>query len=81
MPHIRAHVRIITQSDVMDFIRALCDGTSNHYDLENYDGSERVNARSLLGVMYASGEFPNSSYLANTAMDGEFPAAIERFRI
>ena len=51
MPHIRAHVRLTTQNDVMDFIRALCDGTSNFYDLENYDGSERVNARSLLGLM------------------------------
>lgn len=81
MPHIRAHVRLTTQSDVMEFIQALCDGTSNFYDLENYDGSEKVNARSLLGVLYATSEFPNSIYLVNKTNDGVFPSSIDRFRI
>lgn len=81
MPHIRAHVRLTTQNDVMDFIRALCDGTSNFYDVENYDGSKCVNARSLLGMLYATAEFPNSLYLVNTTVDGEFPSAIDQFRV
>lgn len=81
MSHIRAHVRLITQNDVMEFIKILCDGTSNFYDVENYDGSKCVNARSLLGMLYATCEFPNSLYLVNTTVDGEFPAAIDRFRI
>ena len=81
MPHIRAHVRLNTQNDVMDFIRALCDGTSNFYDVENYDGSKCVNARSLLGMLYATAEFPNSLYLVNTTVDGEFRSAIDQFRI
>ena len=81
MPHIRAHVRLTTQNDVMDFIRALCDGTSNFYDVENYDGSKCVNARSLLGMLYATAEFPNSLYLVNTTVDGEFRSAIDQFRI
>lgn len=81
MPHVRAHVRLTTQNDVMDFIRALCDGTSNFYDVENYEGTKCVNARSLLGMLYATSEFPNSIYLVNTTVDGEFPATIDRFRI
>ena len=71
--HIRAKVKLITQNDAIDFIKALCDGKSDFYDLENFDGCQKVNARSILGVLYATGEFPNEIYLVNTTTDGYFP--------
>ena len=77
--HIRAKVKLITQNDAIDFIKALCDGKSDFYDLENFDGSQRVNARSILGMLYASSEF-DSLFLVNTTTDGRFPASINRFR-
>ena len=69
--HIRAKVKLITQNDAIDFIKALCDGKSDFYDLENFDGSQRVNARSILGVLYATGEFPNEIYLVNERKSGQ----------
>ena len=64
--HIRAKVKLITQNDAIDFIKALCDGKNDFYDLENFDGSQRVNAFSILVVLYATGKFPNQIYLVNT---------------
>lgn len=80
-PHVRAHLRIITQNEVIEFINSLCDGqVTDHFDLENFDGTQRVNARSLLGVLYATSEFADEVYLVNVDHDGEFPAAIDKFR-
>lgn len=78
--HVRAKVKLTTQNDAIDFIKALCDGKSDFYDLENFDGSQKVNARSILGVLYATGEFPNEIYLVNRTTDGYFPSDIDRFR-
>lgn len=79
--HIRAHVRIDTQTKVLEFIMALCDGKiTDHFDLENFEATQRVNARSLLGVVYATTEFPDNIYLVNTDNDGVFPVSIDAFR-
>lgn len=80
-PHVRAHIRLSTQADVLDFIKALCDGTTNRYTVESTDGTQRANARSLLGMLYASSDYPNGMYLVNETVDGYFPSAIDAFRI
>lgn len=80
-PHIRAHLRIVTQSEAVEFINALCDGKIiDRFDLENFESSQRVNARSILGVLYATAEFKDEIYLVNLDNDGSFPAAIDKFR-
>ena len=39
--HIRAHVRIDTQTKVLEFIMALCDGKiTDHFDLENFEATQ-----------------------------------------
>jgi len=68
-PHIRARVRIVTQSEAVEFINALCDGKiTDRFDLENFESSQRVNARSILGVLYATAEFKDEIYLVKRSV-------------
>ena len=78
---IRARIRLDTVGEVTEFIRRLnSDGTINKYTVENNDGKHRVDARSYLGMIYASAEFGNQMYLVNETEDGVFPAFINEFR-
>ena len=79
MSHIRAKIKLNTMEDVQKFIYALCTG-NDFYDIENFDGTKCVNARSLLGMLYAVSEFPNELYLVNIKNDGIFPHSIDEFR-
>ena len=81
VPHVRARLQIVTQNEAVEFINALCDGkTTDHFDLENFASTQRVNTRSILGVLYATAEFKDEIYLVNLDNDGVFPAAIDKFR-
>lgn len=77
--HVRAKIKLGNEDDVRDFIVTLCDGTMNKYMVENRDCSERVNARSLLGMLYASSSF-DETYLVNITDDGSFPSGIDKWR-
>ena len=78
----RAHLRLITQSDAADLVSSINrDGSTDHYSLETGDGRNRVNARSLLGVLYFVSEHSNETYLVNETEDAKFPAGIDKFRI
>lgn len=78
---VRARIRLETSATVNDFVRELnSDGTINKYTIENEDGSYRVNARSYLGVLYASAEFKGVLYLVNETNDDPFPAFIDKYR-
>ena len=44
-------------------------------------GVYRANARSLLGVMYAMTDFNDEMYLVNETEDGEFPFAVDKYRV
>ena len=83
MTHTRAQISLETGKDVSQFIQEL-----NSYDsdgkwmLENFDGTYRVNARSFLGVMYASVEWNGEIYLYKAdAENFEFPAFIDKYRV
>lgn len=81
MAHVRAKIRLETTLDVANFIsRINSDGTIDKYILEDFDGVRRVDARSYLGVMYASAEFGGETYLVNMTEDGKFPSGIDLFR-
>lgn len=82
MAHTRAHIRLNKMSEVNEFVRLLnSDGTTDKYVLENQDGSYRVDARSLLGAMYMSGEHNDDTYLVNLSRDIEFPPFIDQYRV
>jgi hypothetical protein len=78
---VRARIRLETSSQVTDFVRELnSDGTINKYTIENSDGTYRVNARSYLGVLYASAEFKGILYLVNETNNDPFPVFIDKYR-
>ena len=77
----RAKIRLITNQDAIDFVSTInSDGTVNKFSLENFDRSYRVNARSLLGVLYFITEHGDDTYLVND--NGEqIPSSIDKFRV
>lgn len=82
-PHSRAHIRFNTTSEANKFVTELnSDGTANKYIIENFDGSSRINARSLLGVLYAMTEHQDEMFVVNETNDGFFPSTIiDKYRI
>lgn len=66
----------------IDFVKDInSDGTTERWMLENFDGSLRVNARSLLGVVYAVAEWNNEIYLVNaTHEECVFPNFVDKYR-
>lgn len=79
-PYIRAHIALDTQSTLLDFLKLL-GNDGDRFVIENGDGSHRVNARSMLGLLYMATEHPKDLFILNLDHDGEFPAALDNFRI
>lgn len=79
MVHTRAHIQLNNQSDAMNLVQILCR-YEDSFSIENFDGSRRVNAKSILGVMYAAIDFNNAMYLVND-VGGVIPGAIDDFRV
>lgn len=79
--HSRAHIRFNTTAEATQFVKELNgDGTTNKYVIENFDGDSRVNARSLLGVIYAMTEHYDNMFLVNETSDGYFPLFVDKYR-
>lgn len=77
----RARVRLVTNQDAVNFVSTLnSDGTATKYSLEDFDGHYRVNARSLLGVLYFTTEHNEDTYLVNDD-GGSIPSSIDKFRV
>lgn len=77
----RAKVQINTPADAYRFVSLLNgDGTADKYILEDMTGEHRVNARSLLGVLYMSGDHCEDSYLVNLTNDGMYPHGVDQYR-
>ena len=77
---IRARIRLDTVGAVSDFVsRINTDGTINKYTVESKTGKHRVDARSYLGMIYASAEFGGHTYLVNEVEDGKFPHFVYDF--
>ena len=79
-PHVRAHIRLNTQDEITKFMVSLVD-LEDSFSIEDFDGIQKANAKSTLGVMYASCDYGEQMYLVNLTNDGYFPAAIDRFRV
>lgn len=76
----RTKIRLETNSAVTNFVRMLnSDGSIDKYIIEDEEGTHRVNARSYLGVVYASAEFADNMYLVNETEDGKFPTFLYQF--
>lgn len=77
--HVRAKIELSSRENIIDFIYALCDGSTDFFSIENFNGTMKVNARSILGMIYAVTEF-DALFLVNDTTDGRFPASIDKFR-
>ena len=76
---IRAQIRLDTQQKILDFTNYLNNETGR-YSVEDVSGERRVDARSLLGLIYASGDFGDEMYLVNETNNGCFPNFVNNYR-
>jgi len=77
---IRTKIRLETNKDVANFVSKInADGSIDKYVVEDAEGHHRVNARSYLGMLYASAEFAGNMFLVNETEDGKFPSFIYEF--
>ena len=80
--HARAHIRLMTLNDIKNFVESLnSDGTADRYTIENEDGSLRINARSIEGVVYAAVDYNEETYLVNETNNGVYPSGIDIYRV
>lgn len=82
MAHTRAKLALDTGKIVAEFVRDInSDGSVDKWMVENFDGTLRVNARSLLGMMYASAEWNGEIYLFNASDETAVaPNFIDKYR-
>lgn len=78
--HIRAHIQLSGQKEAMRFVQDMEFCPGNHY-IENFAGTLRVNAKSIVGVMYAVAEFNGELYLVNDSKDGKFSSLVDAYRM
>jgi len=78
--HARAHIRLMSQAEVMEFIQGL-SRFEDAFSIESRSGMHRVNAKSVIGVMYTMFDFPDEMYLVNDTNDGVIPAFVDQFRM
>ena len=77
--HSRAHIRLNNQTDVLNFVTALSK-FEDTFSIENANGKHRVNAKSVIGVMYTMMDFPEELFLVNETNNGFIPAFVDSYR-
>lgn len=82
MGYIRAHIRLNNATEATELISTLnSDGTTTRYTIESFDKTQRVNARSLLGVLYAITDFNDEMYFVNETDSAMIPSCIDKYRV
>lgn len=76
----RKKLHIITEQEANTFVDFL-NSKDNQciYYIEDEFGMRRVNARSILGVLYAVHDFNDQLYLVNHTFQGSFPAWVNDY--
>jgi hypothetical protein len=80
MSYVRAEICIIKQSDILKLLSILSE-SEDKFTIENFDGSRKVNARSIMGVLYITAECGAELFLVNNTHDGVYPPAIDDMRV
>ena len=78
--HARAHIRLMSQAEVMEFIQGLSK-FEDAFSIETRSGMHRVNAKSVIGVMCTMFDYSEELYLVNDTNDGMIPAFVDQFRM
>lgn len=79
----RAKIRLDTLNAVTSFVEDVKRAKSlegTEFFLEDFYGGLRVDASSVLGVIYASGEWAGEIYLVNAKRDGQFNSWVDKYR-
>lgn len=76
----RAHIRLNNQAEVISFIQELCK-FEDTFSIENASGNHRVNAKSVIGVMFTMYDFPEDMYLVNDTNNGRIPSFVDAYRL
>lgn len=80
--HIRAKIRLNTMKEIETFIDQLNRiGGTDKLMVEDFDGKQRVSARSVVGMLYAMTDFNDNMYFVNDTNDGVFPIFIDAYRV
>ncbi len=79
MPHTRARIRLNNQADAMGLVQVLSN-YDDGFSIENFNGDRRVNAKSIIGVMYATLDFNDEMFLVNDT-NGGIPSAVDVYRV
>lgn len=80
MSHVRAQINVTTQTEILKLIANLSN-LDDTFTVENFNGSIRVNARSIMGMLYITAECGDQLYLVNNTHDGVFPALLDELRV
>lgn len=80
MSHVRAQINVTTQTEILKLISNLSN-LDDTFTVENFNGSIRVNARSIMGMLYITAECGDQLYLVNNTHDGVFPALLDELRV
>lgn len=78
--HARVHLLLTNQAEVMAFMQGLCN-SEDAFSIESRAGLHRVNAKSVIGVMYTMFDFPDEMYLVIETHDGVIPAFVDAYRM
>ena len=82
MAYTRAHIRLNTAKDATMFVAQLNSlGNTDKYIVEDNNGVQRANARSLVGMIYAMSDYNDEMYLVNETNNGDFPSFIDEYRV
>lgn len=74
----RKKISVKNQHDAVDLVQML-SVLPDEYVLENMNGTRRVDAKSVLGVMYLTMDFVDNTWLVNESNDGVYPEGVDKF--
>lgn len=78
MRYVRKRLRLNTQS-AREFVRELNKSKDNSlWHIEDKNGEQTINARSLLGMVYAADSW-KQIYLVNDTLNGEYPEFMKKY--
>lgn len=76
----RMHIVLLDQNDAITLVQGL-NKVQDTFVIENKNGTRRVNAKSMIGVMYTMMDYNAQTYLVNDDHDGEFPEFVKAFEV
>lgn len=79
MAHVRMQIAITTKEELLKFMLAV-NGETDVYIVENFTGTYRTAAQSMLGMIDLVTNNGGDLYLVNETVDGAFPGWVEQYR-